>query len=295
MEWPLSVSLIASIQSLNPIDQGCHQSIISGHLFGRRIGTIAQQHKLQRWVRICQVMSLQTVDQFRDVTHSADKNRHDHGSRILRWNAIFEVQLWQKPRRNDERYDPIDDGHAKHRGGNRGDYDSEKPHWHACAISREIEGRENQRADTRNRQRDKVDSHRVSRSPTGPDDAGGRVAADLGFQLLAASPDQTMADHVLWFARRADARLGDHIRCYVRLASRRTASQFLDRLPVFIAGGEVQLWIEARGISPKDRFHSTGLVKEVLPRNGGQHSQIGDRTSDALGILQNSGSGSPRR
>ena len=124
--------------------------------------------------------------------------------------------------------------------------------------------------------------------------AGGRQP-NLGFQLLAPFPDQTMADQVLWFAPRASTRLSDHIRCYFRLASCRTASQFLDRLAVLIAGAEVHLWIKARGISPQDRFHSTGLVKEVLPRNGGQRSQIGDRTSDALSVVQDGGSGSPRR
>ncbi len=260
------------------------QARVLGARLAVGVAEIAQQREKEPRLRIAQIVHLQLLDQMVHVAVAADQRGHSHQRLVLGGDRLLEFELGQAIGR---RYLGDDAIHQAARGDQHWRDEHQDGDDQGDGGERLVPGNTGGRRYSHGGQRIEGQGHQgygaqiqrrgVPAGPAAQAFARAGPVAEHRLQGLAAGTDQVGADVARGLDGISDLsgglRLGYSRRGHPSLLPVRFQREFLDLLPVQIAGLEIHAGIETGGVLAQDRLVRADLLEKGLPvgiRDGAQ-------------------------
>ena len=285
------VPAMAGVERIDRPDQRALHRFVAGKPLGPGVGMVAQEHELQGRIGIGQEVPLQAQRQAGRLGRVRDERGHHHGGGILRRNRPGEVELGQSCRLHGQRHDPVDDGDAQHGGRQCGERDAGKPGRGRGPHGRQIERRNDEPGHGRQKQPGAVERAAMAAQPPGQHHGRRQPCPEHRLEGGTSAADQPVADVVERLAAGLRLAVGEQVAGHLPFLLPRLQRHLLDDVAVGVPAVEIHAGVRAGRIAPQAVLNLAGAVEEVLPRDGRDDGQVGQRPRHAFGIVHGGGDG----
>ena len=112
-------------------------------MLARRVWKIAQEDELRRRIRIGEIVQLQALELVPCLMDISHERGHDDGGSALFRNGGFEIELWQRTRRHEQRDEPEDAGDGQRRCREQDDDEGQYRRQWSGSNGCQVPGRKN--------------------------------------------------------------------------------------------------------------------------------------------------------